>query len=317
MPFPPVVGDPTSGEGFFAVLGDSGQLTLLRELGAAGPLARSELGSRLYVSERTFARQLNSLMRTGLVLSRPMVEDHRRLECELTQAGSELLQVARYTDAVALLAPSVQFWSSRPITEIVADWRNRLVLRALLAGTQSFGSLLHLEPALTHGALARHLKVLVDCGLVRVVKPAGGGPLYELGETTRLLGRALLLSARWHLRWAPERLPRASGDLSGLIHLVAALTRVRLGVHGICRLGVQGQPTMSNWPDVHVFVDAGSSRPLVLSPMRQPDACAEARPLTWCEALLTGELSGIEIEGSEDLMEALLLALARALEPVA
>lgn len=40
-----------------------------------------------------------------------------------------------------------------------------------------------------------------------------------------------------------------------------------------------------------------------------------ASPLSWCDALLDGDLGGIEIEGDGELAHTLLAALAVALRP--
>ena len=72
--------------------------------------------------------------------------------------------------------------------------------------------------------------------------------------------------------------------------------------------------TERGWSDVEVALTDG--RLSLRSPgTREPGARVRASPLSWCDALLDGDLAGIEIEGDGELAHTLLAALAVALRP--
>lgn len=306
---------PLDGEGFLRLLADERTLALLRALND-GALERAELGRRLGVPERTLDHRLEALAEMGIAVRRPSARDQRRVECALTEAGGELLQVAEETQAALLRAPASRRASISLLLKLIADRVNRLILRALLGGPQPFRELLRLVPELTRGTLQRHLEELVAGGLARALPgERGGARRYELTEFVALLARVAVLAACWRLRWTPRSVPRMAGDLAGLVRVVASRVRLPPGVRGTCLLHVQPPPGVEGWPDVELSLAGGRISVLAFDPARAPDARAQAPPLAWCEAQLSGESSGIEIEGERALAEALLAALAAALRP--
>ncbi|MGO9791460.1 MAG: winged helix-turn-helix transcriptional regulator [Solirubrobacteraceae bacterium] len=306
---------PPDGEGYLRLLADERTLALLRSLhdGAQG---RAELGRHLGVPARTLDHWLEALAEMGIAVRRPSARNQRRVECALTEAGGELLLLAEEMEAALLRAPSPRRASTSRLLELIADRPNRLILRALLDGPQPLTELLRLVPELSRGTLRRHLEELVAGGLARALPgERRGARRYELTELVALLARVAVLAACWRLRWTPRNVPRMAGDLAGLVGVIASRVRLPPGVRGTCLLHVQPPPGVEGWPDVELSLAGGRISVLAFDPARAPGARAQAAPLAWCEALLSGEPSAIEIDGERAPAEALLAALVAALRP--
>lgn len=303
------------GAGFsLRLLADGRTLALLGAL-RDGPLERSDLALRLGVSRRTLDRRLDTLVEIEIVVRRPSPRNRRRVDCALSEGGGELFLLAEEIGAVWRRTPAAaRRISSAQLLELIADRRNRLILRALLSAPQPYTELLHLLPGLTPGALQRHLETLLAGGLVRSARGPGGAPVYRLNTSPApALARIAVLIARWRWRWTPHSAPRMAGDLAGLIELIAPFAHTPPGLRGTCHLRVQPPPDVRGWPDVELSLADGHIRVLVFDPARAPDAQAQALPLAWCEALLSSEPAGIEIDGEREIVEALLAAVAAAL----
>jgi DNA-binding HxlR family transcriptional regulator len=294
--------------------------TLMDALRQAGALERSALRRCVpYVSEATFDRSLRSLVESEIVVSRPLESDHRRRADELTQAGRDLLEIAEEIEAVEMRAPAgLRSPSAPPLLSVVADAVGRLIMRELLIDRAlSFTELRSLLPELAHGTFADHLVPLTEGGLMRVLP--GSRPeehCYELSELALALARGVALSARFRRRITPRGAPWMSGDLPSLVKLLLR-TQVRTPRHvnGAVLLHVRAPTeTERGWSDVEVALADG--RLSLRSPgTREPRARVRASPLAWCDALLDGDLAGIEIEGDGELAHTLLAALAVALHP--
>ncbi len=304
--------------GYFGLLTGETTRTLIDAL-RLGSLARSALRRCVpYVSEATFDRSLRSLVESGIVVSRPLESDHRRRADELTQAGRDLLEIAEEIEAVELRASAgLRGPSAPPPLSVVADAVGRLIMRELLVERAlSFTELRSRLPELAQGTFADHL-VLMEGGLVRVLPdPQREEHCYQLSELAPALARGMTLSARFRRRITPRSAPWMSGDLPSLVKLLLrAPVRAPQRANGAVLLHVR-PPTRTErgWSDVEVALTDG--RLSLRSPgTREPGARVRASPLSWCDALLDGDLAGIEIEGDGELAHTLLAALAVALRP--
>jgi DNA-binding HxlR family transcriptional regulator len=279
-------------EGILPVLKDRFAVAILLELGGQAR-KREELDARLPgLSRAGLTRRLSRLALLGLIEARPFADPRGRVRYALTERGSELL---------------VALGGGR---------RARAVARALVEGPLSFAELSRRLPHIPNAPLCRHLRRLDEAGVVRK-RPADGSargrPLYELTGDARRLGRLVLLIACWRARWMPGGAPPLFGDLQGLVHLVAPLGSVPSSVSGMCLLRQTLPSAARAWPDTYVSVGEGRLWPLPLALPGRVDARAEALPEVWCDALLSGRVDGVAVEGDRELMAAVLAGLAQAL----
>ena len=102
-----------------------------------------------------------------------------------------------------------------------------------------------------------------------------------------------------------------ASDLAGLVRFAAPLARLEAGVTGVCELAVRAagviEPSMAlDVRDGVLGILSRSQRPAV-------DARAEAQPMAWCKALVSGRSSGLRVSGSAALVDEIVRALHGAL----
>lgn len=164
-------------------------------------------------------------------------------------------------------------------------------------------------PDVKHGTLMRDLDLLAGEGVVSRRRHTRRHVDYELTPTGRALALPGVLAERWNWSWA-----RASGgaDVAGLIRMLAPEALVEPWRHGSVHVHVDDAPA-THAHDVLLGVRGGRLTVLASAPTDPPAAYAHARARAWCDALVTGDRSGIAIEGEGDLLCAVLAALGSAL----
>jgi DNA-binding HxlR family transcriptional regulator len=304
-------------EGILPVLKDRFTVAILLELGGQAR-KREELDARLPgLSRAGLTRRLSRLALLGLIEARPFADPRGRVRYALTERGSELLVVLEEIAALGSGRGGAERLSMDALLLALGGGRRaRAVARALVEGPLSFAELSRRLPHIPNAPLCRHLRRLDEAGVVRK-RPADGSargrPLYELTGDARRLGRLVLLIACWRARWMPGGAPPLFGDLQGLVHLVAPLGSVPSSVSGMCLLRQTLPSAARAWPDTYVSVGEGRLWPLPLALPGRVDARAEALPEVWCDALLSGRVDGVAVEGDRELMAAVLAGLAQAL----
>ena len=313
------------GQGFLGLLADARTVALMEAL-RDGPLDRAELEQRLGYGGKALGNRLSRLEEMGLLAVRRLHHDGRRREVLLSACGRELLGVG------AELALTLGVLSARAgefgalLAKSFADPWDRAIMRVLVGGSRLFSELLGLldipaqagmraQPRqLSSSALSLRLTRLERLGLVgRDQASRRDSALYVPGEHAWRLGRVSVRAALWRWRWTPERAPRMAGDLLGLVTLIDKHVRVAADAgKGVVRLHVRPPEGMDGWTDVPVALVRGHIS-VLHAPFGEPMARVQAFPEAWCEALLSGNFEGVEIEGDAGLARALLVGLADAL----
>jgi DNA-binding HxlR family transcriptional regulator len=317
---------PPDGEGFLSLLADDRTVALMEAL-CDGPLERVELERRLGYGGKALGNRLSRLEEMGVLSSRPLRHDGRRRESLLSARGRELFEIGAELALLVDVVGAERAEARASLAKSFADPWDRAIVRVLVGGPQSFNGLRRALQGLDHagvgapprqadaGGLSRRLRRLEQLGLVgRMPASRRGAALYALGKDAWRLGRVSALAARWRWRWTtPGKAPRLAGDLLGLAKLVAERVHVAAGAgEGVVVLHVRAPQGMEGWADVVVAV-AGKRISVLHVPVGGPSARIQAFPDGWCEALLWGDLEGVEIEGDVRLARELLQGLANVL----
>lgn len=310
---------------FLGLLADARTVALMEAV-SDGPLDRGELEQLLGYGGKALGSRLSRLEEMGLLALRRLAHDGRRRQWLLTACGRELLELGVELALLANVLAAEGYEGGALLAKSFADPWDRAIVRVLVGGPQSFNGLLRAlrgfahtgmqarSPQLSSSALSLRLARLQRLGMVGMEPaPRRSSALYALGEHAWRLGRVSALAARWRWRWTPEQAPRMAGDLLGLVKLVAKHVHVAADAgEGVVVLHVRPPAETGGWADVAVTISGGGISVLQV-PVGDPSAQAQAFPDAWCEALLSGSLEGVEIEGDEALMQALLAGLADAL----
>lgn len=261
-------------------------------------------------------RGLRRLVETGLVTSLPGARMPARSRYALAPPGADLLEVSQALDVWRATLPKDA--SESGLRRLVARREARLVLRTLAEGPLAFVELQRRVPGLSAGTLNRALGDLRELDIVRLEPHSTPShPRYQLGDSARRLGRVAALTARWRWRWAADVATPDAGDLPGLVHLIAPLARPPRNLDGGCQLTVEPARHWRQREPLAVWLRVAGGRvsTLALPPVVDLQARVVAGPLAWCEALLSGNIEAIQVEGDEPLAEAVVSTLSRTLTP--
>lgn len=196
---------------------------------------------------------------------------------------------------------------------LLADRWNLPIMGCLAAGSRGRGQIARWTPGLPEATLDRRLQRLRELGLVRYQRRRGFPARvdYQLTKAARSLAAIALPPIRWEWRWgSPARVQMAS-DLAGLLRLIAPLVRLDPGVSGVCELTMLSAGALE--PTTTIDVRDGMIAVLPSAPRQAADAHAQAPPLAWCDALISGRPHGLELRGSPELVGELVAALHRTL----
>jgi DNA-binding HxlR family transcriptional regulator len=301
------------GESTLLLLADSRTLAILGEL-AGETLRPGELDLRLpELPHAGLMRRLHRLTLARVVMRERRRESPPRTDYSLTEAGRELVGIPglatrwerEWRPLNGWLRPSGA-WALRQI----ADRRTRAILMALADGPLRPGELRRLLPGVGHSAIMRCLPELALNGIVIRHAPSGGKRQvrYELTDHARRLGLPALLAACWEWRWARPADPTVTGDLDGLVHMLAPLTRTPGTLEGACRLHFVWEGALPE-SSVNLAVSGGRLAVLAPSPSEPPVAQGRACPQAWCESLLAGRPVGVAVAGDGELLAAVLEGL--------
>lgn len=318
---------PAFGDGLLELLADARTVALIDAVRHA-PLVREELIARLGFGGSAFDRRMRRLTQMGVLVARPTPRDRRCKEYLLARCGRELLEIDR---ELALAAASLDTQGNclgTTLVKVVADPWDRTIMRVLLEGPQPFNELLRLARAtwrpdgvrrptrLTAPGLSLRLERLEQLGLVGgLPAPRRRAVLYALREDVWRLGRVAVCSALWRWRWASARVSRMSGDLAGLVRMLAPRVRTAHEEEIRVVLHVDAPDGRDGWPDVVVCLTDGRMTVPELT-LSDPNARARATPAAWCEALLSGEFNAITFDGDVTLACIVLAALASVLDGI-
>ena len=297
------------------VLSDEATLAILlhlcREASSPSQIEASIDG----IGYRVALARLRLLRSRGLVDPVDGADGHRRRRVpnRLTAAGRALLTVV---DAAADCEagrprPPGTFGPPGSIAlGVAADPVCRAIARSLAHDRLSASDLEMLLPDISHGTLSRRLRHCTAIGLLEAEQQARGASL-GLTDAARRLARVALAAARWEWVFDERDKRLLASDLAGLIHQVAPLVRVAEDMQGICKLHEAWHTTLQS--DVYLAVGGGRLTPFVVAPLGPWDVVASGDPRQWWEAIVAGDLSGIDSTGSHALLEGVIAGLNREL----
>lgn len=320
-PGSPSLDAPARGRNFLALLGDAGNVEIMRAV-RADVLARDELISRLGYEGSSFDRRIRRLKERGLVLATEVADDRRRKAYRLARCGCDLLAVDAAVDR-ALDGFAVQLAGAKALLmKSVSDPWDRTVLRVSLSSPQRFNDLLRLarSTAPAHAAQVAGLTVaglklrLARLQRLGLVVRGSASDLYQPGPNLWLLGRPAASMARWRWRWTPASVPRVAGDLAGLVRMIGGRARVPRALEVRIVMHVIPPPGMEAWPDVVVCLTDGRMTIPELT-LEAPDAHMRATAPGWLDSLLDGAHDAIEVEGDPSAAQAVCRGLLDALGP--
>ncbi len=287
-------------------------IAILRELEVA-PLRPHELERRLHgLSHAGLMRRLAELVRYGAI-SRVRTRDiPPRAHYGLTERGARLLAIvdraARLEERTRVRIHTVAgAWALRA----VADGRSLTLLRELSdrpAGPREVGRRVTAIGRMGHAALMRRLTAMSDDGLVRRVEQ-GAQVLYEVPHDTRLLAALPILAMsmereRLHGDGAP------SGDLLGMLRLLAPTVALPEHLAGDCRLEVRGGRDRERVLILRARDGALAAVPE--SSFRPPPACASGSLAAWLTLFAAESAAVLTTRGDHELLDGVLAALRRA-----
>jgi DNA-binding HxlR family transcriptional regulator len=190
----------------------------------------------------------------------------------------------------------------------VGDKWTLLIVRDLASGSRRFVELQRVLPGISAEVLRVRLNRMVADGILKRTRFRERPPRveYELTDSGRGLSAVLGEVARWGYAWAwgPPRASEAV-DLGAIFRLVPALVRAR-GCTGVIELAVDDAEKSF----IYSCALAPGTATVEQRPVANPDARVSGSPAAWIRALSPGgDLGGLEITGSHELVDALLASL--------
>ena len=303
--------------GLLGILADDWTWLVLCEL-AAEPLRQVELEQRLPpLAVSTVNERLHRLLAAGIAVERRLSARPLRVAYQLTRRGAEvgaIRQAAARWEAGALLACAEEsLLPGSAALRLLADQWVLPIMRRLAVGVHQRGEIELRISGLSEWTLDDRLQRLRDLGLVRYERHTGF-PVrvqYTLTPAARRLPAIALLAIGWEWRWGRPARPQVASDLAGLVRFAAPLARLEAGATGVCEFAVRAAGVIE--PSMALDVRDGALRILPRSQRPAADARAEAQPMAWCGALVSGRSGGLQVSGSAALVDEIVKALHGAL----
>jgi DNA-binding HxlR family transcriptional regulator len=195
--------------------------------------------------------------------------------------------------------------AGRLALQLTADETTRTILLTLADGPLRPVELDEQLPQIGRSAARDRLSRLDVAGILTRVH-LDGHRHYGLTPSARHLSLIGMLAAQWEWKWASQA---SSGDLPGLLRLLAPVVRTPEPVAGVCRLRFVSDPLGQ---DIYLVADHGRLAALQAA-STPPEAAAWAPPQAWCDALLYEHLSGISTSGNVTLMATILASVTSTL----
>jgi DNA-binding HxlR family transcriptional regulator len=310
------------GLGTLRLLAEDCMLTVLSEL-SRGPVGAGDIETRAAgIPHWTALRRLRSLAHAGFARTLGDADRRGRGRAGSAQAPYVLTRLGReYLLRVpAAAAHCERTWCSPPpgqpdapglwVLGLVADQPTRALARALADAPLRTADLQVRLPHLRRSTLLRRLRTLPDRGAL-VREEHRGEVRYGLADGARHLVIVPLRAAQCEWRRATPADRALTGDLPGLLHVLAPLGRTSPSTSGTCQWHVDANGRLE--ADIYLAVASGKVAALNAAPVTAPQAVSHATPEVWCEALLHGDPSMIATTGDRTVFNAVFDALSSAL----
>ncbi len=310
------------GLGTLRLLAEDCMLAVLSEL-SRGPVGAGDIETRAVGIPRwTALRRLQSLARDGFARTLGDADRRGRGSPRSSQAPHILTRLGRehLLQVQAAAAHCERTWCSPPpgqpdapglwVLGLVADQPTRALARALADAPLRTADLQVRLPHLRRSTLLRRLRTLPGRGVL-LREEHGGEVRYALTDGTRHFVIVPLRAAQCEWRRATPADRALSGDLPGLLHVLAPLARTPQSTSGTCQWHVDANGRLET--DIYLAVASGKIAALNAAPVTAPQAVSHATAEVWCEALLHGDPSTIGTTGDRTLLNAVFGALSSAL----
>ncbi|HEY5342084.1 MAG TPA: winged helix-turn-helix transcriptional regulator [Solirubrobacteraceae bacterium] len=310
------------GLGTLRLLAEDCMLTVVAEL-SRGPVCASEIETRAAGIPRwTALRRLHSLADAGFARALGDGDRRGRGRAGSSQAPYILTRLGRehLLKVPAAAARCEQAWCPPPperpgapglwVLGLVADLPTRALARALADAPLRTADLRVRLPHIRRSTLLRRLRTLPGLGVL-VREEHGGEVRYALTDSARHLVVVPLRAAQCEW-WRATPADRAlSGDLPGLLHVLAPLARTPQNASGTCRWHIDAGAGLET--DIHLAVASGKIAALNVAPVTASQAVGHATVEVWREALLRGDPSAIATTGDRTFFNPVFGALSSAL----
>jgi DNA-binding HxlR family transcriptional regulator len=310
------------GLGTLRLLAEDCMLTVLGDL-SRGPVRTSDIEIRAPgIPHWTALRRLHSLAHAGFARTLGDADRRGRGRARSSQAPYILTRLGRehLLQVPAAAAHCEHTWCAPPsdqpdvpglwVLGLVADPPTRALARALADAPLRTADLQVRLPHLRRSTLLRRLRTLPGRGML-IREEHGGEVRYALTDGARHLVIVPLRAAQCEWRQATPADRALSGDLPGLLHVLAPLARTPQSTSGTCQWHVDANGRLET--DIYLAVASGKIAALATAPVTAPQAVSHATPEVWCEALLHGDPSTIATTGDHELSNAAFGALSSAL----
>ncbi len=310
------------GLGTLRLLAEDGMLTVLGEL-SRGPVRTSDIETRAAgIPHWTALRRLHSLADAGFARTLGDGDGRGRGRARSSQAPYALTRLGReyLLQVPAAAAHCERIWCSPPpgqpdapglwVLGLVADPPTLALARALADAPLRTADLQVRLPQVRRSTLLRRLRSLPGRGVL-VREEHGSEVRYALTDGARHLVIVPLRAARCEWRRATPADRALSGDLPGLLHVLAPLARTPQSMSGTCQWHLDSNGTHE--ADIYLAVASGKIAALATAPVTAPQAASHATPEVWCEALLHGDPLMIATTGDSTVFGAVFDALSSAL----
>jgi DNA-binding HxlR family transcriptional regulator len=269
--------------------------------------------------QTTMRKYLQTLTRFGLLERSREPSFPGRVDYQLTDAGSDFLEVASGLQAWLNAAPDGGLAVGTPaskcaIKSFVDGWSSA-VLRALAARALTLTELNTLIKSLNYPSLERRLSAMRFSGQIAQARGGTKGTPYVVTRWLRTAMGPLILAARWERQHLDGQAAPLSGqDVEALFLLSMPMMTPPPGFAGSCRFVVE-MAAESDRPFAGVTMEATDGRIASLS--SQLNGRAEATVVgpasSWLSAIVTGEGDNLELDGDQAAGRELLACLHQAL----
>jgi DNA-binding HxlR family transcriptional regulator len=268
-----------------------------------------ELGSPPQTTARKHLRILTEL---GIIERRRQTDFPGSVDFSLCRRGEDLLTVASSLERWLSNTPDPLELGSQvaksTITALHAGWSSAVV-RVLAAKPHALTELSGLITKLSYPSLERRLAAMRLAGLIdRCSSSPGRGNPYRVTEQLRLAIAPLASAARWERLHLPRSTAAISRiDVEATFLLALPLLELSVDLSGMCRLAVEIPRSKGEREIVGVTVEVREGRIVSCA----AELKGEARSWlsggrgSWLEAIIDGEVDGLEVGGDCELAVAL------------
>lgn len=287
---------------------------------ADGPKQQGELRREAGSPAQTTLRaQLKRLTDVGAIERRRRNRFPGAVEHELTAGGRELLFVLGVVERWLGQAPggAIELGgnAAKAAIKALAEGWSTTMLRALAAGPLTLTELDGVIGSLSYPSLERRLGAMRLAGQIEARAGNGRGTPYAVTGWLRSAVAPIAAAARWERAHLPQAAPPIGRlDVEATFLLAVPTLRLPAESAGTCRIAAEfANGKERRLAGAMVAVRDGRVQACTTRLQGNPDAWALGSASAWLEALIEGDLDGLELGGDCFLARSLLDAMREAL----